>query len=162
AFTCSLVSVAAGSAALASLAYQRGRGGVNTFREIGNEVATTVGLATQFSVNQSRNLPFGANLASRYQRINTRNWTRRIEQGQDIVDATQIVFPDVAFRWTGQPSGLKSIISSVGANARVLETRQVNGTQPLAGDTLDDRGKIRVRTYPLSGSLVFAGARPLA
>src|SRR5205807_553169 len=84
-------------------------------------------------------------------------WTRRVEQGQDIVDGTQIVFPDVALRWTGRPAGLKSIISSLGANARVLETRQVNGTEPLAGDTLDDRGKIRVRTYPLSGSLVFAG-----
>ncbi|PYO46773.1 MAG: cell surface protein SprA [Gemmatimonadetes bacterium] len=161
-FNRSLLSVYDGSAAGASVAYQFGLGGVNTFREIGNELATSVGLVTQFSVNQSLNLPFGANIASRYQRINTRNWTRRIEQGQEIVDGTQIVFPDVAFRWTGQPSGLRSIISNVGANARVLETRQVNGTQPLAGDTLDDRGKIRVRTYPLSGSLVFAGARPLA
>ena len=44
----------------------------------------------------------------------------------------------------------------------MLETRQVNGTQPLASDTLDDRGKIRVRSYPLNGSLVFAGARPLS
>src|SRR5438552_14872489 len=161
-FNRSLLSVYDGSAAGASLAYQFGLGGINTFREIGNELATSVGLVTQFSINESLNLPFGANIASRYQRINTRNWTRRIEQGQDIVDGTQIVFPDVAFRWTGQPSGLRSIISNVGANARVLETRQVNGTQPLAGDTLDDRGKIRVRTYPLSGSLVFAGARPLA
>ena len=161
-FNRSLLSVYDGSAAGASLAYQFGLGGVNTFREIGNELATSVGLVTQFSVNQSLNLPFGANIASRYQRINTRNWTRRIEQGQDIVDGTQIIFPDVAFRWTGRPSGLKSIISSVGANARVLETRQVNGTQPLASDTLDDRGKIRVRSYPLNGSLVFAGARPLS
>jgi hypothetical protein len=162
-FNRSLLSVYDGSPAGASLAYQFGLGGINTFREIGSELATSVGLVTQLSVNQSINLPFGANLASRYQRINTRNWTRRIEQGQDIVDGTQIVFPDVSLRWTGQPSGLKSIISSVGANARMLETRQVNGTEPLfLGDTTDDRGKIRVRTYPLSGSLVFAGARPLA
>jgi hypothetical protein len=44
----------------------------------------------------------------------------------------------------------------------MLETHQQNGTQPLAGQDFDDRGDIRVRTYPLSGSLVFAGARPLA
>jgi hypothetical protein len=161
-FNRSLLSVYDGSAAGASLAYQFGLGGINTFREIGNELATSVGLVTQFSVNQSLNLPFGANVASRYQRINTRNWTRRLEEGQDIVDGTQIIFPDIAFRWTGRPTGLKSIISSLGANARVLETRQVNGTEPLAGDTLDDRGKIRVRSVPLSGSLVFAGARPLS
>jgi hypothetical protein len=161
-FNRSLLSVYDGSAAGASLAYQFGLGGINTFREIGNEFATSVGLVTQLSVNQSLNLPFGANLASRYQRINTRNWTRRIEQGQDVVDGTQIIFPDIAFRWSGKPAGLQSIISSVGANARMLETRQVNGTQPFSGDTTDDRGKIRVRTYPLNGTLVFAGARPLA
>ena len=78
------------------------------------------------------------------------------------MDGTQVVFPDVALRWTGQPIGLRSILSSVGANARLLETRQVNGSQNLFGEAFDDRGKIRVRTYPLSGSLVFAGARPLA
>ena len=39
---------------------------------------------------------------------------------------------------------------------------QVNGTEALLGEEIDDRGKIRVRTYPVSGSLVFAGARPLA
>jgi hypothetical protein len=53
----------------------------------------------------------------------------------------------------------------VGANARVVETRQFNGTQPLLGELLDntdDRGTLRVRTFPLSGSIVFAGARPLS
>src|SRR5437868_6096599 len=157
-FNRSLLSVYDGSPAAASLAYQFGLGGVNRFREIGDELATSVGLVTQFSVNQSLNLPFGANIASRYQRINTRNWTRRVEQGQDIVDGTQIVFPDVALRWTGRPAGLKSIISSLGANARMLETHQLNGTQPQDSVVIDDRGEIRVRTYPLSGSIVFAGA----
>jgi cell surface protein SprA len=161
-FNRSVLSVYDGSAAAAPLAYQLGLGSVNTFREIGSELATSVGLVTQLSVNESINLPFGANIASRYQRINTRNWTRRIDQNEDIVDGTQIVFPDVAFRWAGQPIALKSIISSVGANARMLETRQLNGTQPLFGEEDDDRGKIRVRTYPVSGSLVFAGARPLS
>src|SRR5947207_3161710 len=161
-FNRSLLSVYDGSGAAAPLAYQLGLGGINVFREIGDELATSVGLVTQFSVNQSLNLPFGANLSIRYQRIHTRNWTRRIEQGQEIVDGTQIVFPDLALRWTGQPAGLKSIISNVGANARLLETRQVNGTEALFGDDIDDRGKIRVRTYPVSGSLIFAGARPLS
>ncbi|HYS70034.1 MAG TPA: hypothetical protein VEM14_07305, partial [Gemmatimonadaceae bacterium] len=108
------------------------------------------------------NLPLGANIATRYQRINTRNWTRRLEQGQDIVDGTQTIFPDIALRWTGQPVALKSIIASLGANARMLETHQLNGTQPQDSVVIDDRGEIRVRTYPLSGSIVFAGARPLA
>ncbi len=161
-FNRSVLSVYDGSAAPASLAYQFGLGGIDNFRRQGGDLATSVGLVTQLSVNQSVNLPLGASLATRYQRINTRNWTRRIEQGQDIVDGTQIVFPDVSLRWTGQPAGLKSIVSSLGANARVLETRQLNGTQPLLGELIDDRGQLRVRSYPLSGSVIFAGTRPLA
>jgi hypothetical protein len=155
-----LISISIG--APASLAYQLGLGGINNFRELGGQLATSVGLVTQFSISHSLNLPLGASLANRYQRINTRNWTRRIEHGQDIVDGTQTVFPDVSLRWTAQPVGLKSIISSIGANARMLETRQLNGTQPLFGEPGDDRGQLRVRTYPMSGSIVFAGARPLS
>jgi hypothetical protein len=161
-FNRSVLSVYDGSAAPAPLLYQFGLGGINTFRQLNGELATSVGLVTQISVNQAINLPFGASLASRYQRINTRNWTRRIEQGQEIVDGTQIAFPDVSLRWAGQPAGLRSIISSVGANARVVETRQFNGTQPLLGELIDDRDTLRVRTFPLSGTIVFAGARPLA
>jgi len=146
----------------ASIFYQFGVGGVDNFREIGSEEATAVGLVNQISFTESLNLPGGANLAGRYQRINTRNWTLRLEQGQEVVDGTQVIFPDFALRWTGQPAALKSIIASVGANARVLETHQLNGTQPLAGQDFDDRGNIRVRTFPFSGSLVFAGERPLA
>ncbi|MFL5479220.1 MAG: cell surface protein SprA [Gemmatimonadaceae bacterium] len=161
-FNRSLLSVYDGSPVPAPLAYEFGIGGISTFREIGNELATAVGLVTQFSFTESINLPLGANLAGRYQRINTRNWTLRAEQGHEIADGTQVIFPDIALRWTGQPTAFKSIISSLGANARMLETHQLNGTQPLAGEDFDDRGNIRVRTYPLSGSVVFAGARPLA
>ncbi len=161
-FNRSVLSVYDGSAVPAPIGYQFGFGGVNTFRQLSGELATSVGLVTQLSVNQSLNLPLGASLASRYQRINTRNWTRRIEQGQEIVDGTQIVFPDVSLRWTGQPPALRSLLSSVGVNARVLETRQFNGTQPLFGEVVDDRGQLRVRSYPMSGSVVFAGERPVS
>jgi hypothetical protein len=161
-FNRSVLSVYDGSAVPAPIGYQFGLGGINTFRQLSGELATSVGLVTQLSVNHSLNLPLGASLGTRYQRINTRNWTRRIEQGQEIVDGTQIVFPDVSLRWTGQPAGLKSIISSLGANARMLETRQLNGTQPLFGELVDDRGSLRIRSYPVSGSVVFAGSRPLS
>ncbi|HST08112.1 MAG TPA: hypothetical protein VLJ83_08060, partial [Gemmatimonadaceae bacterium] len=161
-FNRSVLSVYDGSAAPASLAYQFGLGSINNFREQGGELATSVGLVTQLSLNESLNLPLGASIATRYQRINTRNWTRRIEQTQDIVDGTQVVFPDVSLRWTGKPAGLEWLISSMGANARLLETRQLNGTQPLLGEVLNDRGMLRVRSFPLSGTIVFAGERPVS
>jgi hypothetical protein len=161
-FNRSVLSVYDGSGVPAPLGYQFALGGINTFRQLSGELATSVGLVTQLSVNQSLNLPFGASLASRYQRINTRNWTRRIERGQEIVDGTQIVFPDVSLRWAGKPAVLSSIISSLGMNARMLETRQFNGTQPLFGELVDDRGQLRVRSYPMNGSIVFAGERPIS
>ncbi len=158
----SLLSVYDGSSRQASLLYQLALGGVNTFRELNGELATSAGLVTQLSVNQSVNLPGGASVASRYQRINTRNWTRRFEERQEVVDGTQVVFPDVSLRWSGRPILLSGIISSLGANARFLETRQFNGTEPLPGEELDDSGRLRVRSVPMSASVVFAGARPLS
>jgi cell surface protein SprA len=161
-FNRSILSVYDGSAAPASLGYQFAIGPMSSFRELGGELATSVGVVTQLSLNQSINLPLGASLATRYQRINTRNWTRRFEDAQEVVDGTQIVFPDVSFRWSGRPAGLSALISTLGANARVLETKQFNGTQPLFGDVPDDRGQLRVRSYPMSGSIVFAGERPVS
>ena len=161
-FNRSLLSVYDGSPTRAPLLYQFALGGVDTFRELSGELATSAGLVTRFSVNQSINLPGGASIASRYQRINTRNWTRRFDERQEVVDGTQIVFPDISLRWSGKPAGLSSIISSLGGNARMLETRQFNGTQLLAGEEFDDSGRLRVRSFPMSASVVFAGARPLS
>lgn len=161
-FNRSLLSVYDGSSTRAPLLYQFALGGVDTFRELSGELATSAGLVTQLSVNQSINLPGGASIASRYQRINTRNWTRRFDERQEVVDGTQIVFPDISLRWSGKPAGLSSIISSLGGNARMLETRQFNGTEPLPGEEFDDSGRLRVRSFPMSASVVFAGARPLS
>ena len=44
----------------------------------------------------------------------------------------------------------------------MLETKQFNGTQQLLGENFDDRGEMRVRSFPLSGSVVFAGERPVS
>ncbi len=161
-FNRSLLSVYDGSSAPAPLLYQFALGGVNTFRALSGELATSAGLVTQLSVNQSLNLPFGASIASRYQRINTRNWTRRFEERQEVVDGTQVMFPDISLRWSGRPIALRSVISSLGGNARMLETRQFNGTEPLLGELFDDSGRMRVRSFPMSGSVVFAGARPFS
>ena len=143
----SLLSVYDGSSRGPSLLYQLALGGVNDFRELNGELATSAGLVTRLPVNQSLNLPGGASIASRYQRINTRNWTRRFEERQEVVDGTQVVFPDVSLRWSGRPAPLSAIISSIGANARMLETKQFNATEPLAGEVLDDRGSMRVRSF---------------
>lgn len=161
-FNRSLLSVYDGTPMEPSLGYQFAIGGIGKFKSLGSDLATSAGVVNQFSLNHSVRLPFGISVSNRYQRINTRNWTRRFDARQEIVDGTQVVFPDVSVRWSGRPVSLSSIISSVGMTARLLDTRQLNATEPLDGQQSTDLGKIRVRSYPLNASLVFAGARPFS
>ncbi|MDQ6718503.1 MAG: cell surface protein SprA [Gemmatimonadota bacterium] len=158
----SLISVYDGTPTQPSLGYQFALGGIGNFRSLGSDLATSAGIVTQLSLNHSVRLPFGINLANRYQRINTRNWTRRFDDRQEVVDGTQVVFPDVSLRWSGRPVRLRSIINSLGMTARLLDTRQLNTTEPLGGEAITDLGRIRVRSYPLNASLVFAGGRPIS
>ena len=161
-FNRSLISVYDGTPTQPPLGYQFALGGIGKFRSLGNDLATSAGVVNQLSLNNSIRLPFGVSIANRYQRINTRNWTRRFGDSQEIVDGTQVVFPDVSLRWSGRPVRLRSIISSVGMTARLLDTRQLNATEPLDGQEITDLGRIRVRSYPMNASLVFAGARPVS
>jgi hypothetical protein len=158
----SLLSEFEGTAEQAPLRYQFALGGMNTFRELGGDLATSAGIVTQLSLNNSVRLPFGAILANRYQRINTRNWTRRSDNEQGIVDGTQVVFPDVSLRWAARPQSLSPFLASIGLTARMLETRQFNTSEAFALDDSTDLGKINVRSYPVSATFVFAGAKPVS
>ena len=158
----SLLSVYDGTPMQPPLGYQFALGGIGKFRSLRGDLATSAGVVTQLSLNHSIRFPLGITVANRYQRINTRNWTRRFDERQEIVDGTQVVFPDVSLRWSGRPASLQSAISSLGFTARLLETRQLNSTEPLTGDAVTDLGKIKVRSFPLNASLVFAGGRPIS
>jgi len=158
----SILSVFEGTPVPAPLRYQFALGGINTFREIGGDLATSAGIVTQLSINNSIRLPFGASLANRYQRINTRNWTRRTSDQQGIVDGTQVVFPDLSLRWSARPTALQPLLASLGFTARLLDTRQLNVTESFGTDDSTDLGKIRVRSYPVNATFVFAGARPVS
>ncbi|MBA2706878.1 MAG: cell surface protein SprA [Gemmatimonadaceae bacterium] len=172
----SLVSVFDQTPFAPPVSYQLAFGGVGRFRELGGRPATSAGLITQLSANHTVILPFGASVANRYQLINARNWTRRLDDSHAIADGTQIVFPDVALRWSMKPDRLRRVISSVGGSARAVQTRQINTRQPEvprfvtpgAGDDdaepgpVADRAETVLRSYPASLSVVFAGARPLS
>ncbi|MBA3342716.1 MAG: cell surface protein SprA [Gemmatimonadaceae bacterium] len=173
----SLISVFDQTPFAPPLSYQLAFGGVGDFRELRGRPATSAGLVTQLSANHTVLLPFGASVANRYQMINARNWTRRLDESQAIADGTQIVFPDVALRWTMKPDRLRRVMSSIGGSARAVQTRQINTRQPelprfvpsgLGEDestdlsVVADRAETLVRSYPANLSIVFAGARPLS
>jgi hypothetical protein len=174
----SIISVFDRAPSAAPLSYQFAFGGVGRFKEIGETPATSAGLINQVTASHTIVLPFGATLANRYQIINGRNWTRRPDDSQAITDGTQVVFPDLALRWSMKPDRLRNVISSVGGSARIVQTRQTNTRQPdrffvspstseneagtIDGTFARDRGETVVRNYPASLSIVFAGARPFA
>jgi len=176
-FNRSIISVFDQTPSQAPLAYQLAFGGIGRFKEIGDTPATSAGLINQLTANHTIVLPFGASLANRYQLISARNWTRRLDNSQAITDGTQVVFPDVALRWSMKPDRLRRIISSIGGTARAVQTKQLNTRQPdrLVATTSDadgaaipeatfavDRAETLVRSYPANISIVFAGARPLS
>jgi hypothetical protein len=177
-FNRSIISVFDQTPSQAPLAYQLAFGGIGRFREIGDTPATSAGLINQLTANHTIVLPLGMSLANRYQLISARNWTRRLDNSQAITDGTQVVFPDVALRWSMKPDRLRRVISSIGGTARAVQTKQMNARQPdrftstPAGEAdvnavveptfAADRGETLVRSYPANVSVVFAGARPLS
>ncbi len=171
----SIVSVFEGTPVSPPLSYQFAFGGIGSFRELRGRPATSAGLIRQISATHSILLPFGASISNRYQMINARNWTRRSDDRRAITDGTQLIFPDVALRWSMKPDRLRNLIASFGGTARAVQTRQINSTQPEAEETVPslastvpgaafgvDRGETVVTSYPASFSVVFAGARPLS
>jgi hypothetical protein len=177
-FNRSIISVFDQTPSSAPMSYQFAFGGIGTFREIGDTPATSAGLINQLSANHTIALPFGASLANRYQLISARNWTRRFDDSQAVTDGTQVVFPDVALRWSMKPDRLRRMISSIGGTARAVQTRQINARQPDRFSTdpsvleradaaaeatfAIDRAETIVRSYPANLSIVFAGQRALA
>jgi len=172
----SIISVFEGTPVSPPLSYQLAIGGIESLRALAGRPATSAGLIHQISATHSISLPFGATLANRYQLINARNWTRRADDSQAITDGTQVVFPDLALRWSTKPDRLRRVISSIGGTARAVQTRQLNSRQPefvsvngdLAADAPllpspgTDRGETVVSSFPATVAIVFAGARPLA
>jgi hypothetical protein len=177
-FNRSIISVFDQTPSQAPLSYQLAFGGIGRFREIGDTPATSAGLINQLTANHTIVLPFGASLANRYQLISARNWTRRLDNSQAVTDGTQVVFPDLALRWTMKPDRLRRVISSIGGSARAVQTKQMNARQPdrfttnppqadAANGAVEptfavDRAETLVRSYPANVSIVFAGERPLS
>ena len=177
-FNRSIISVFDQTPSSAPLAYQLAFGGVGRFRQIDGTPATNAGLINQLSANHTIVLPFGASLANRYQILSARNWTRRLDDSQAITDGTQVVFPDVALRWSMKPDRLRRLIASIGGSARAVQTRQLNARQPdrlpvlasgaesgeeiVESTIAADRAETLVRSFPANFSVVFAGARAVS
>ena len=94
----------------------------------------------RYAASNTLTLPFGATIAQRMQRTDSRHFSRLSVDQLSRVDGEQVVFPDVTFRWSGQPVALTWLLSNVAATVRAVHTRQAFASPQQAG-TLERRGQ---------------------
>ncbi len=128
--------------------YQFGLAEFDDVREVGSVLATTAGEGTRYAASNTLTLPFGASIAQRMQRTESRHYSRRLVDRLTVVDGEQVVYPDVTFRWSGQPVALTWLLSSVSATVRAVHTRQAFVSPPETPDRPFERRATRLRAYP--------------
>jgi len=151
----SLVSAFDGAPFTPGLGYQLAWGGIDHFRAQNGLNATSAGVNTQLTLSTGLRLPFGLSMTTRVQRVNSRNWTRRFDNTQTVIDGEQITLPDLSLRLTLRPRFASRVITSVGGSVRYLNTRQSSVVpNEMAGAPADVRVS-RVNSYPVNGSITW-------
>ncbi|HET7459198.1 MAG TPA: cell surface protein SprA, partial [Gemmatimonadaceae bacterium] len=153
-FNRSLLSAFDGVPFTPGLGYQFGLGSVSNFLSANGRPATSAGLSTQLAVNGALNLPLGASLQNRYQRTSTRNWARRFDNSQGVVDGDNVSFPNVSLRWNPPLGFLSRALTSFATNADYVQTK-TSEFRPTNTATPAERSATRVRTYRLAPSAVW-------
>jgi hypothetical protein len=142
-----------------SLQYQFGFGAIDAFRSIRGMLASSAGAGTQVVASNTFTLPFGATVAQRAQRTETRHWSRRLQQRQSTIDGEQLVFPDVSLRWSGRPLWLGTLLSTVAATARAAHSRQAFISPSDILGRPDEARIVRETAYPLTASAITTAGR---
>ncbi len=133
--------------------YQLGWGGVESFLREHERLATNAGSNARVSLRGGFNLPFGLSLTGNTSRVATRNWLKRSGSDVSIVDGEQVTLPDLVLSGTWRPAGLDGFITSIGANAQFMATRQRQLVPTGTVNTPDDVRTGRVTSYPFGVSV---------
>ena len=144
------------SARMPGLGFQFGLGDVGDFTAQDGHVATSAGLTNSLSVSNSFGFPLGLTLVNRFQRTDTRNWTRRLENQQSTVDGAQRTFPDLSLRWNWRPpTTLAPFVSGVAGQAGFRRTARTTQSPGFTSGSGVDRTRDRSRNYPLNLSATW-------
>ncbi|MGQ0649245.1 MAG: T9SS outer membrane translocon Sov/SprA [Gemmatimonadaceae bacterium] len=136
--------------------FQFGLGTIDGFRSLEGFIASNAGASTDVVVTNVFALPAGVALTNRAQRTASRHWNRRVVDRTTQIEGDQVVYPDVALRWSGQPQLLRGMFSTLGFTARALRARQTWTTpSDLPGGNAEVRRSQQL-SLPLSASLVTA------
>ncbi|MBI3569076.1 MAG: cell surface protein SprA [Gemmatimonadetes bacterium] len=138
------------------LEYQFGLGGLDAFLRDHDQLATTAGSNAQLALHTGVRLPMGIVIDAGTRRVATRNWIRRADQTQGVVDGEQVTLPDLTVRGTLHPKSLQDFITSLGWSARLAITQQRTAVPSSTLDTPADIRTSRVISYPLGANVEFA------
>jgi hypothetical protein len=139
---------------------QLGFGGEGTFLSSNGFEATTASSNTQVALASGLHLPLGLTLDARTQRLAARNWLRRPDGTETVVDGDLVTLPDIGLHGTLRPDFLKPILNGITASARLVATEQHSRLPSDAGIAPDVRTG-RTLSYPLSASFMWNEAGSL-
>ncbi len=133
--------------------YQFGVGSLASLRDLNGLPAASAGASLQYTLAHTLEFPYGVAITHRAQRTDSRNYFGRGSgpNGVTLVDGVLLAVPDVALRWSAQPTLLGGFFANLSAHARVAHTRQayVSPRELLGSTPGDERRATRVRSYPL-------------
>jgi cell surface protein SprA len=137
------------------LGLQFGFGGEGAFLSDQGFLATTASSNTQVALSSGLRLPLGLTLEARTQRMAARNWLRRPDRSEVVVDGDLITLPDLSFRSMLRPRWAEGFLSSIATSVRYIATAQHSRVPGLTGA---DSRVGRSLSYPLSASLTWNDA----
>ncbi|MFP5354838.1 MAG: hypothetical protein ACLGIK_06730, partial [Gemmatimonadota bacterium] len=138
------------------MAFQWGFGGIDAFRSLGNDAASSAGASSDLVVANSLVLPGGVTVTNRMQRTDARHWSRREAVRTALVDGDAFTYPDVSLRWSGRPRLLSGMFERLGITARALRSRQAWTTPGFDAAVLTEERLSRQESYPFTASAVTA------
>jgi hypothetical protein len=144
------------------LGYQFGLGGLDDFRSLDGEIATSAGVTHSLNASSGINLPLNTQLQFRYSTTASTAFARRLD-AQSAIETEQTTFPDVSLRWSLPPRTLSWLLQSVGvvAEARTTDASTFQPTVGEGGGEVNSEGA-GIRTsqhstvYRLSPSITWA------
>jgi hypothetical protein len=157
-YTRALNSVFDGAPFTPGLGYQFALGGVDQFRSVYDRSATAAGFTEQTALSSTLQFPFQLSMTTRLQRGATRNFVRRLDNTQGVVDGAQSTIPDFSLQWSITPGGwVAPVISGFSTNAGYRRTRQT--TLDRGGDVVSaepDERTGRTWEYPTNAAITWA------
>jgi hypothetical protein len=152
AVTRTLSSAYDGTATTPGVGLQFGLGGEGTYLGDAGMSATTAMSNTQVALVTGLRLPLGLTLDARTQRLATRNWLRRPDRSEVVVDGDLVTLPDLALRTAYRPTSPDAWLATVAASIRYVATLQ-HSVVPGAGGVGRDARSGRSTSVPVSLSL---------